>query len=51
MLASDAIREARRAGLAADRSRPLGSLRRFAPDIGDVSLLAVAAAAGSTRDS
>jgi DNA polymerase (family 10) len=36
------IREARRAGLPADDFLPLGSLRRWAPDIGDVSLLAVA---------
>ena len=36
------MREARRAGLPADDVTPLGSLRRWAPDIGDVSLLAVA---------
>jgi DNA polymerase (family 10) len=36
------MREARRAGLPADHLTPLGSLRRWAPDIGDVSLLAVA---------
>ena len=36
------MREARRAGLPADDLTPLGSLRRWAPDIGDVSLLAVA---------
>lgn len=42
MLASTAIREARRAGLPADVLRPVGSLRRQAPDIGDVSLLAIA---------
>jgi DNA polymerase (family 10) len=36
------MREARRAGLPADDLMPLGSLRRWAPDIGDVSLLAVA---------
>jgi DNA polymerase (family 10) len=36
------MREARRAGLPADSFTPLGSLRRYAPDIGDVSLLAVA---------
>ena len=39
------MREARRAGLPADNLTPLGSLRRCAPDIGDVSLLAVAAPA------
>ena len=44
MLASTVIREARRAGLAADSLTPVGSLRRFSPDIGDVSLLGVAPA-------
>ena len=42
MLASTLIRDARRAGLAADSLIPVGSLRRFSPDIGDVSLLGVA---------
>jgi DNA polymerase (family 10) len=42
LLASTVIREARRAGLPADDFTPLGSLRRYAPDVGDVSLLAVA---------
>ena len=42
MLASTLIREARRAGLAADSLIPVGSVRRFSPDIGDVSLLGVA---------
>ena len=41
MLASSVIREARRAGLGAEALTPVGSLRRFAPDIGDVSLLCV----------
>jgi DNA polymerase (family 10) len=41
-LASTVIREARRAGLPADGVITLGSLRRWAPDVGDVSLLAVA---------
>ena len=36
------MREARRAGLPADNLTPLGSLRRSAADVGDVSLLAVA---------
>jgi DNA polymerase (family 10) len=36
------MREVRRAGLPADDILPLGSLRRWAPDIGDVSLLAIA---------
>jgi DNA polymerase (family 10) len=42
MLASTVIREARRAGLPADSISPTGSLRRYSPDIGDVSLLATA---------
>jgi DNA polymerase (family 10) len=44
MLASTVIREARRAGLSVDAITAVGSVRRFAPDIGDVSLLATAAA-------
>ncbi len=36
------MREIRRAGLPVEDVLPLGSLRRWAPDIGDVSLLAVA---------
>jgi DNA polymerase (family X) len=35
-----ALREARRVGLPARTIIPVGSLRRFAPDIGDVTLLA-----------
>jgi DNA polymerase (family 10) len=42
MLASTLARDARRAGVVADSITPIGSLRRFSPDIGDVSLLAVA---------
>jgi DNA polymerase (family 10) len=42
LLASMVMREIRRAGLPAEEVLPLGSLRRWAPDIGDVSLLAVA---------
>jgi len=42
LLASTVLREAHRAGLPAEDITPLGSLRRCAPDIGDVSLLAVA---------
>ena len=45
MLASTAIRDAQRVGLPARSYSPLGSLRRFAPAVGDVSVLAVAAAA------
>ncbi len=41
MLASTLIREARRSGLASTLT-PAGSLRRYSPDIGDVSLLGVA---------
>ena len=44
MLASTVIRDARRAGFPIRSLTPLGSLRRYAPDIGDVSLLAVAPA-------
>jgi DNA polymerase (family 10) len=44
-LATFAIQEARRTGIPADPVVPLGSLRRYAPDVGDVSLLAVAPAA------
>jgi DNA polymerase (family X) len=42
LLASTAIREARQAGLPFSSIVPLGSLRRYAPDVGDVSLLAIA---------
>jgi DNA polymerase (family 10) len=42
MLASAVIRDADRAGIPTESLTPLGSLRRFAPDIGDVSLLLVA---------
>ena len=44
LLASTVTREARRIGLPIDELTPLGSLRRHAPDVGDVSLLAVAPA-------
>jgi DNA polymerase (family 10) len=44
MLASGAMRDAERVGLPVRSLTPLGSLRRFAPAIGDVSILAVAAA-------
>jgi len=44
MLASGAMREAERVGLPVRSLTPLGSLRRFAPAIGDVSLLGVAPA-------
>ena len=44
MLASTTAHEAQRAGLLFDSLTPLGSLRRFAPDIGDVSLLGIAPA-------
>jgi len=42
MLAATAIREVRRAGLPIDAISPTGSLRRYAPDIGDVSLVVTA---------
>jgi DNA polymerase (family 10) len=41
MLASSVMREARRAGIGAEAMTAVGSLRRYAPDIGDVSLLGV----------
>lgn len=41
MLASSIIRDAREAGLGSDTIMAVGSLRRFAPDVGDVALLAV----------
>jgi DNA polymerase (family 10) len=42
MVASTIMRDAHRAGIATDLLTPLGSLRRYSPDIGDVSLLGVA---------
>jgi DNA polymerase (family 10) len=42
LLASTVIRDARRAGFPIRSLTPLGSLRRYSPDVGDVSLLAVA---------
>lgn len=48
MLASGAMREAERVGLPARSITPLGSLRRFAPAIRDVSLLAIAKAEDHT---
>jgi DNA polymerase (family 10) len=42
MLASTLTRESRRAGVPVDALTPVGSLRRFAPDIGDVTLLGIA---------
>jgi DNA polymerase (family 10) len=41
MLASSVIREARRAGVGAEAITAVGSLRRYAPEVGDVALLAV----------
>lgn len=45
MLASIALREVRRAGLPTRSIIPVGSLRRFAPGIGDVTLLGTVDAA------
>ena len=42
MLASGVMREAQRAGVPAQSITPVGGLRRFAPAVSDVSLLAVA---------
>jgi DNA polymerase (family 10) len=41
MLASSVMREVRRAGIGAEAITAVGSLRRYAPDIGDVALLGV----------
>jgi len=41
LLASTIVREARRLNLPFDSLAPVGSLRRYSPDIGDVALLAV----------
>lgn len=49
MLASSMIREARRAGLGADAIAAVGSLRRFAPAVGDVALLGVVPPARQTQ--
>ena len=42
LLASSVIRETRRAGIGMEAITAVGSLRRFAPDVGDVTLLGVA---------
>jgi DNA polymerase (family 10) len=44
LLAATLTREAKRLGVPVDQLVPLGSLRRYSPDVGDVSLLAVAPA-------
>jgi DNA polymerase (family X) len=49
MLASGAMRDAQRAGLPAQSLTPLGSLRRFAPAVRDVSILGVADPADHAR--
>ncbi len=49
MLASAITHDAERAGLKFDALTPVGSLRRFSPDVGDVSLLGVAPAADHAR--
>src|SRR5215216_6054732 len=43
MLASTIMREAHRVGLGVASLTPVGSLRRFSPDIGDVALVGIAA--------
>jgi DNA polymerase (family X) len=45
ILASTISREIRRAGLTFDELTPVGGIRRFAPDVGDVALIGVAPAA------
>jgi DNA polymerase (family 10) len=42
VLASSIVRELRHTGAAPDLLTPVGSLRRFSPEVGDVALLAVA---------
>lgn len=42
ILASSVSRDIRRAGLAFDELIPVGGIRRFAPDVGDVALLGLA---------
>lgn len=49
MVASALVHDAQRAGLTSAPLTPLGSVRRFAPDIGDVSLLALAPPADHPR--
>jgi DNA polymerase (family 10) len=49
LLASTVVREARRAGLGVEALTPVGGVRRFAPDIGDVALLGVAATSEHPR--
>jgi DNA polymerase (family 10) len=44
MLASAVTQDLQRAGLSFEQLTPVGSVRRFAPDIGDVTLLGVAPA-------
>ena len=44
LLAVSAIREARRLGLPADALAPIGDIRRYAPEVERVSLLAIASA-------
>ena len=41
MLASSVMREARRAGIGTEAITAVGSIRRYAPDMGDVALLGV----------
>jgi DNA polymerase (family 10) len=48
VLASSIIKELRSTGVAPDVLTPVGSLRRFAPEVGDVALFA--AAEGAMRD-
>jgi DNA polymerase (family X) len=49
MLASHVIREARRAGIGAETISAVGDIRRFAPEVDDVVLLAVAPPAEHKR--
>ena len=49
MLASQAIRDARRAGIGAETISAVGSIRRFEPEVDGVSLLAIAPPAEQKR--
>jgi DNA polymerase (family 10) len=49
VLASSVIREARRAGIGAEAILPVGSIRRFSPDVGNVALLGVVPAPNQQR--
>jgi DNA polymerase (family 10) len=45
MLASSAVHQVRKAGIKVELLTPVGGVRRFAPDVGDISVLAAAPSA------